>query len=448
MDGKETTATATTANGTTQLDNKSHRYSSSDLIHRLILYFNHCVASKGNDSNNNELSSSTNTTTSASDINTIMDHLLKSSIEDISFYAGQFIDNESLYLSLVKYINSTGFGVKNESASRWFYTWYNANSAQSKRFVLSFLPSLVWNYLYRHSPSTPLIGLESCLICIYNQEYIKRDGKEKIYNPPSLSIPSFIHKPVDNDNSTSPNTPMLTESMLKMINTSRSIVLEKPLPRVETIITQNRNIVIRAILNVYIQNLFSLPTFSRVIYCEMCTRISGTGYPFLSLVDHKRNLNESQYNIYDGESSLDLSKSVNNNSNNSNNNNSNNEESSSSNNNNHNDGSTSPSKVHKFKGLTSFLLGPVRDAKKRIYLSKEILQDLVTGLTFCVFQESTFDFANISLKTVNSRAQYDLIPEIILTTNSLQRLLETTLAGGNQSPKVNDDNDSSIPISK
>ncbi|KYQ88284.1 hypothetical protein DLAC_10976 [Tieghemostelium lacteum] len=346
----------------------------------------------------------------------INDMLLQSSdnitMDDISFYASHFVDSEPLYMSILKNIIKPSFGFKEDIICKWFYQWYCLNVSQTKKFVLSFLPGILWMYLDKSSPSNLLTGIEALFIGIYNQEFNKREGKEKIFNPPVLPMQSFIDKPLELQQHQQSG---LTENTLKLLNSqSKSITLEKSLPRIEIVTTQTKSVLIKTIINNYTSIISTLPIHSRVIYCEMASRLSSNGLNFQIKTSNNNghsnnrnlnidNLNESKYSEFDGDQSIPT--------------NSINSTTSTT--------TTTTSNTNKFSnlhGLTSFL-SHKSDLEKRIYLTDKILQELVTGLTFCAFQDSTRDVALLSVQMLHQRANYDLIPELLLSTNSLLNVL-------------------------
>ncbi|KAN0025772.1 hypothetical protein ACTFIU_000035 [Dictyostelium citrinum] len=414
----------------------------SILVNQLITYFNSHYQKQNNESGDILINQSNDGAVNIN-IEKIMKTLLESIINDISFYASLFLESESLFQSILNSILLDTFGSKNDIICKWFYSWYNLNCISSKKFVLSFLPALMWVYLTKSHPTNNfLIGLESCLICIYNQEYIKRLGKEKVFNAPTLSLPSYIYKSDElflNGNNINGNS--LTETALKLITTQlKPVVLEKLLPRIEFITSANRIILLKTIQSVYTQNILLLSMFSRVIFCEMITRISSLGYRFIddipiceriSKINNSKSLLNLSEIAEEDELSIPATAAVassstnNNNNNNINNNNSNNNKS-----NNHLCNSVHYKPVI---GLTNYLIH--RDdiikqnsyiqqlSKKRIFLPESIYQEFIVALTLCAFQETTQECAKISIQSINNRASFDLVPEIILSSNSLLHLL-------------------------
>ncbi|EGC37457.1 hypothetical protein DICPUDRAFT_149934 [Dictyostelium purpureum] len=394
MDTTITTTTTTTNPTSTQRKesvNNENSITASKLSKQIIILFD-----SENSSDNAE-------------VEKLMKSLLESPVSDISFYASIFLNNEELFQSILNKILLDSFGQKSDIVCKWFYTWYHLNSClTSKKFVLSFLPVLLWVYLTKCGPNNALVGLESVLICIYNQEYIKRGLKEKVFNPPTLSLPSYIYKSEEifpSGNSS------LTESMLKNLNQqSKSIILEKPLPRIESITSHNRNILIKTIQSVYTQNILSLSIISRVLFCEMTTRISALGYKYIEDFPVCERIIKIDTKIPES-----------------------NEQSTSNNINNNNNNTGNIEHYKPITGLTNYLIhrNSIEEqnnytkelSKKRVFLSETIYQDLITALTLCAFQETTRECAKISINSINKRASFDLIAEIMLSTNSLLHIL-------------------------
>ncbi|KAM9988919.1 hypothetical protein ACTFIY_004973 [Dictyostelium cf. discoideum] len=428
----------------------------SILINQLIGYFNSDCQKQNNESGDILINQSNGGAVNIN-IEKIMKTLLESIINDISFYASLFLESESLFQSILNSILLDSFGSRNDIICKWFYSWYNLNCISSKKFVLSFLPALMWVYLSKsHPTNNVLIGLESCLICIYNQEYIKRLGKEKVFNAPTLSLPSYIYKSDDlflnssgiaNNN----NINTLTENALKLLTTQmKPVILDKPLPRIEFITSANRIILLKTIQSVYTQNILLLSMFSRVIFCEMITRISSLGYKFIDNIPiceriTKINNSKSLLNLSEiaeedelsipptAASSSTISTTTTTTTTNTTNNNNNNNNNNSSNNNNSNNNLCNSVHYKPVIGLTNYLIH--RDdiikqnnyiqqlSKKRVFLPESIYQEFIVALTLCAFQETTNECAKISIQSINNRASFDLVPEIILSSNSLLHLL-------------------------
>ncbi|KAN0040745.1 hypothetical protein ACTFIV_003281 [Dictyostelium citrinum] len=409
----------------------------SILVNQLITYFNSHYQKQNNESGDILINQSNDGAVNIN-IEKIMKTLLESIINDISFYASLFLESESLFQSILNSILLDTFGSKNDIICKWFYSWYNLNCISSKKFVLSFLPALMWVYLTKSHPTNNfLMGLESCLICIYNQEYIKRLGKEKVFNAPTLSLPSYIYKSDElflNGNNINGNS--LTETALKLITTQlKPVVLDKLLPRIEFITSANRIILLKTIQSVYTQNILLLSMFSRVIFCEMITRISSLGYRFIddipiceriSKINNSKSLLNLSEIAEEDELSIPVTAAVASSS----------SSSSTTNNNNNNKGNNHLCNSVHYKpviGLTNYLIH--RDdiinqnsyiqqlSKKRIFLPESIYQEFIVALTLCAFQETTNECAKISIQSINNRASFDLVPEIILSSNSLLHLL-------------------------
>eukprot|EP01133_Synstelium_polycarpum_P005676 gene5676-6556_t len=343
------------------------------------------------------------------------------SFADLGAVASSLSSNEPIIQLIVKKILSPSFAQnKEELLCRWFYSWYNLDNVFMKKFVLTFVPALLWVYLYNQQSIMKVattVGIEAVLVCIYNHELLRREGREQMFHAPIMSLPSFIYKSVSSEMESG-----LTESSLKQIN-ALPVVVEKSLPRIDTITATSRPVLLRTVLGVYNSHITSFTNLSRVIYCEMCTRVAATGMPFLNASD------TSPEHIPFRSDSLGEATSLNN--------------------------STSraesgllrpPSRSYVHARLTSFLEfegvphhltnghtmpsssspPPPVVRTKRIFLNESVYKELITGLSYCVFQDNTKSVATIALTAINQRACHDLVPEVMLYTNALTHILHVS----------------------
>ncbi|EFA83027.1 hypothetical protein PPL_03812 [Heterostelium album PN500] len=373
-----------------------------------------------------------------------------STLDQISSIATNLIKNEPIMQLIIKKICSKGFAqTKNELLCQWFYTWYNLESITAKRFVLAFVPAFLWVFLYGPSPTTH-IGIETCMIGIYNHELVDREGNDNVFQPVSVTMPSFIFKSVTPDAESA-----LTESTLKQLNLqSVPVMVERALTRIDAVTTANRTQILRTNIKVYNANLTYMPEISRTMFCEMCIRVSATGYPFLPLAQdspsqhHHHNNNNNNNNINEQSSSslasmvkssdalfeesaplsqsenlierqrkeresrkqfrmtsyLELDYQL------------------QSHHNQHltnGNGNT----THQHTTITTTTTNNSKIVK-RLYITESVYRELITGLTYCAFQDSTKSMATIALKSINQRASHDLVPEIMLYSNSVINVLQ------------------------
>eukprot|EP01132_Coremiostelium_polycephalum_P004511 gene4511-5625_t len=424
------TTTTTTAVGPAS-SNNSNDEKINNLRNQLIQYLNGNLNVEQHDHDSDEKDSKDNLeipeqqhTTSST---TTTDHekqfettIFTTSIDELNLYSKHFINDKTLLSLIFNNIRLDHFGLMVVSL---VYSKFSIHKKICTLF-LTFINRVSTSVTKSRFICAPHLGIDTCLICIYNQEFIKREGKEKVFNPPSLSFPSFIYRNPEDQNSS--NTAQLTENMVKMLNSqSSNLVIEGTLPRIESITTQTKTTLFRVVLQIYVSQLSFLPDLSRSIFCEMVTRLSGNGFhfqPSIELLESTHNnssLNESKYNQYDGDEQLSIPL---NNSSGSYSSSGNNKPNLAMSNNNNNNNSKNQ------KGTITTYLGTIKsNQQKRIYLTVPIYQELITGLTFCAYNKPTEKEALIAIKTVNERSNLELTPEIMLVTNSLIKIFNQSL---------------------
>jgi len=119
------------------------------------------------------------------------------------------------------------------------------------------------------------------------------------------------------------------------------------------------------VLNKYYEYIDKIPEFSRIFFCEVCEKLFGTCYP-------------SQL------------------------------------------ANTSPKNYRYSNILTMNNNIPL----KRFQLHTPLMQALLNGLKYCVFQANTRDAALPAIRRLYDRASHDLIPEIMLATLAILNLLQ------------------------
>ncbi|EGG17080.1 hypothetical protein DFA_08062 [Cavenderia fasciculata] len=427
-------------------------------------------------------------------------------VHDVAAIASKLSQNEPINQLIIKKILSNGFAKsRKELLCQWFYNWYNLDSLTCKRYMLSFLPAMIWVYLY--SNPSDVIGLEACLLTVYNSELLRREDRDTVFQPPAVQLPSYIYRSdeaarLNNNNGNGGGG--LTEAALRQLSlgTGAGVVIDKALPRIESITTTNRNLLLRTVIGVYTSHLAYYPHISRVIFCEMATRIAATGYPFIppqqdappspDNEDGGRGGSFSSASNFridgsDGEGESSLKRG-------------------------HGDGSSNllketirrnsmignldqvldgsggfnssgntvdtlermwmekerEKKMDHFSCMTTFLEFEYSELnnriidlaqggttseqqqefhhqhhhilslhtllttqrQKRIFIDPRTYQEIVSGLGYCAFQESTKSMASIAIKAINDRASYDLIPEIMLSTNSILHVIQINKSSG------------------
>eukprot|EP00026_Physarum_polycephalum_P003062 Phypoly_transcript_03071.p1 GENE.Phypoly_transcript_03071~~Phypoly_transcript_03071.p1 ORF type:complete len:556 (+),score=142.69 Phypoly_transcript_03071:132-1799(+) len=244
-------------------------------------------------------------------INGALTAWMNSPLPALKKVASEFMHNEEMATAIEKSLNAPKAGQKEDYVCKWFYHWYQIDSIETRRFVLRYVPQLVWIYLYNVFNNEAPPGVEACLLCIYNQEVVERNDMEIIFHPPTLSLPSYLHKTSDAQVPPAPNaaamlqppaftapglgpnpnaiqppnnlgqSAALTENALRQFNKQvKSVTVEKALKPIDLPTTANRELIIRVALQRYNSNISLFPPRSWIAYCKMCKRLVNHGFDF------------------------------------------------------------------------------------------------------------------------------------------------------------------------
>jgi len=299
--------------------------------------------------------------------------------------ASHFLHSEILFVAIQKRMQIEGNGSTEDPMMEWLYHWYQMDSTESKQFVLSLVPILIWYYLVENSRSHCLAGIEACLLCIYNVELGRRGNKEKRWNPPNISWPSYWHyqkpsllqaPPKDRRKSVAAtHTSLLTENLVKQLEVPHNYkppLVSEPLPIITAVGKRERDLLVLISLQRYVDNFGCFPSFSRKLFCETAAKLVASGFPF-----------EKELKLQD---SLLKETMI----------------------------------FNKENGQIEH--PPQR--KVRIILTSSILQTLLYGITHAFSTSPTQDSAYKALEAIHYRASYELLPEVLLITNALFHIQE------------------------
>uniref|UniRef100_A0A8D0GGN7 Hyccin PI4KA lipid kinase complex subunit 1 n=1 Tax=Sphenodon punctatus TaxID=8508 RepID=A0A8D0GGN7_SPHPU len=193
----------------------------------------------------------------------------------IPSYAKNLKDKNFLVSSLYKVIQNPQSELL-EPVCHQLFEFYRSGEEQLLRFMLQFLPELIWCYLAvsanRDLQSSGCI--EALLLGVYNLEIVDKQGHSKVlsFTIPSLSKPSVYHEP------SSIGSMALTEGALSQHGLSR-VVYSGPHPQREMLTAQNRFEVLTFLLLRYNAALSYMPGVSLQSLCQICSRICVCGYP-------------------------------------------------------------------------------------------------------------------------------------------------------------------------
>ena len=212
------------------------------------------------------------------------------------------------------------YAQRDDDVCQWLYNWYQIDSPDTRQFVLQFLPMLIWSYLYALSQNENLpgifcellhtshfihlhafvgllfffflysdglcVGIEACLLCIYNHEVVARNGQDLTFTPPSLSVPSYLHHNPATWHSSDPSgtsivisdsgnngNPTLTESALRQFNKqAKMLVTDKRIEPLEAVTGGSRPTILKVVLKKYNSSISYMTNASLQEFCKMCKR--------------------------------------------------------------------------------------------------------------------------------------------------------------------------------
>jgi len=287
----------------------------------------------------------------------------------------QLLNDENFSDAVYKRLNREDSGQENDSICMWMFDYFARDNPFCKIVIYKFVPILVWTYLSRYSHGKYIPGIEAVLIGIYHYEVQKRGGKELTWNPPTIAWKR------SSDPKSRRNTAMsLTENSLKQLDkqsNSKKEFLEQSLPIIEPqfhLAFHERQLIVRICLEFFNQNLIKFPLSTQFYFCEVVQMICLAGFPFQK--DEYEKLSRFKP-IVKEEKSKEFS-------------------------------------------LETFLR--TSEYGPRISLSNETFQSLINGISWCLFNAPTEAKAQKAFACLQLRANYELIPEIMLSLNALSHL--------------------------
>ncbi|KAJ7991622.1 hypothetical protein DPEC_G00285810 [Dallia pectoralis] len=202
----------------------------------------------------------------------------------VSSYAASLKDKGSLIPAIYKVIREN-YSDLLEPVCHQLFEFYRSGEPRLQRFVLQFLPELLWSLLLAPSaardPHTSGC-IEALLLGIYNLEIVDKDGQSKVlsFTVPSLSKPSVYHEP------STIGSLALTEGALANHGLSR-VAYSGPHLQRETFTAQNRFEVLTFLLLCYNAALSYMTSSSLQSLCQLSSRVCICGYPRQQLRRYK-----------------------------------------------------------------------------------------------------------------------------------------------------------------
>eukprot|EP01112_Ceratiomyxa_fruticulosa_P006026 TRINITY_DN16822_c0_g1_i1.p1 TRINITY_DN16822_c0_g1~~TRINITY_DN16822_c0_g1_i1.p1 ORF type:complete len:488 (-),score=79.95 TRINITY_DN16822_c0_g1_i1:132-1595(-) len=348
--------------------------------------------------------------------------IIRKTIDDISpdslqAIATEFLHNDILSDAITAHLEDSGKDPNptQNPVFKWLYAWYELGNIHTQRFVLRFIPTLVYLYLSNTvNGGGEIAATESLLVCIYNAELASREDKPVLFTPPSSNIPSYLSPRnqqtttirMDDFYSVNGNPSInsaLTENALRRFNTQgNTVVVDGPLPVLNPLTVSTRALLIRVILQRFNDNITCMPPSALKSFCGMVSKICSSGFNFAyvpkSISSSKASVGKcdvaEMIPILDEVQSSTSSLS--------------------------NLGLDSDDEGDgKKKADDKTFHAPFRQGRIIVVTNPIVAQELVRGLTACVFKRSAHEFAIEALRRLYLRASYDLVAEIMLSAGAL-----------------------------
>ncbi|CAB1350642.1 unnamed protein product [Coregonus sp. 'balchen'] len=191
----------------------------------------------------------------------------------VSSYAASLKEKGSLVPALYKVIREN-YSDLLEPVCHQLFEFYRSGEQRLQRFVLQFLPELLWSLLLAPSAARDP-HTSGC-------EIVDKDGQSKVlsFTVPSLSKPSVYHEP------STIGSLALTEGALANHGLSR-VVYSGPHLQRETFTAQNRFEVLTFLLLSYNAALSYMASSSLQSLCQLSSRVCICGFPRQQLRRYK-----------------------------------------------------------------------------------------------------------------------------------------------------------------
>eukprot|EP00743_Colponemidia_sp_Colp-15_P002398 GILK01002600.1.p1 GENE.GILK01002600.1~~GILK01002600.1.p1 ORF type:complete len:357 (-),score=57.68 GILK01002600.1:351-1421(-) len=185
--------------------------------------------------------------------------------------AKELLHNEDMTTGVNQLLNAPS---GQEALLMWFYEWYQSGKEDFRKFVLRFVPMLLWTYVSRTLKMEEAPGFEAVFLSIYNDEWLLRKVRPVSFNPPSLAMASVYHTPSSSQKATA-----LTENALKTHErTSGLETIHRLIPEIQKVTGSNRLTMLRVVLCKYNHYISSMPLSSLSTFAEFAKAVSSTSF--------------------------------------------------------------------------------------------------------------------------------------------------------------------------
>ncbi|KAI4465763.1 hyccin related [Holotrichia oblita] len=150
--------------------------------------------------------------------------------------------------------------------------FYRSGDQYLKKFVMQYIPSLIWLHL---SARQIYPEVETLLLSLYNLEVVDNKGQPRII---SFRVPSIAQSSIFHDSSNLEPSFIAENSLRRWEECNTKLVNWGPLPQVESLNAQNRQRVATALLFLYNQQISNISIQGIEHSCRAISRLVTQGF--------------------------------------------------------------------------------------------------------------------------------------------------------------------------
>ncbi|KRT81988.1 hypothetical protein AMK59_5248 [Oryctes borbonicus] len=150
--------------------------------------------------------------------------------------------------------------------------FYRSGDRHLKKFVMQYIPSLIWLHL---SARQIYPEVETLLLSLYNLEVVDSKGQPRII---SFRVPSIAQSSIYHDSSNLEPQFIAENSLRRWEECNTKLVNWGPLPQVESLNAQNRQRVVTALLFLYNQQIANVGVQGIEHSCRVISRLVTQGF--------------------------------------------------------------------------------------------------------------------------------------------------------------------------
>ncbi|GJQ69798.1 hypothetical protein Trydic_g22356 [Trypoxylus dichotomus] len=194
---------------------------------------------------------------------------------EINTYATEQENNHEVIIALYVLLEEpqqTKRGSIIEKICKQLLGFYRSGDQHLKKFVMQYIPSLIWLHL---SARQMYPEVETLLLSLYNLEVVDSKGQPRII---SFRVPSIAQSSIFHDSSNLEPQFIAENSLRRWEECNTKLVNWGPLPQVESLNAQNRQRVVTALLFLYNQQIANVSVQGIEHSCRAISRLVTQGF--------------------------------------------------------------------------------------------------------------------------------------------------------------------------